>query len=253
MIVRETDQHFVMTTQHEHARFAGEIANYFVKSLFLDEKYIRDVLFAIQEHDRGWIRLDDTPIWNDRHSVPFSFADYPLLPKLALYRIGIDEVEKINDYAALLCSIHYSSFTHLQSSKLTDCVNFINNEIERQTRLKAKLGQPTEDMISNHYKLLQLCDDISLYVCINNPGATKDIEHPWFKEGFDTIINDQRINAHWINNKEIVISPFLFERDFTTTIKSKQVPKELIGRLGINDAYKETNWTEQEVIFRVNS
>ncbi|MBD8498971.1 DUF3891 family protein [Paenibacillus arenosi] len=26
MIVRESDRHFIMTTQHEHAKFSGEIA-----------------------------------------------------------------------------------------------------------------------------------------------------------------------------------------------------------------------------------
>ncbi|WP_156430913.1 DUF3891 family protein [Paenibacillus sp. FJAT-26967] len=49
----------------------------------------------------------------------------------------------------------------------------------RQQRLKAKLNQPGESMIEQHFKLLKLCDELSLYVCLNEPGVSKDEEHPW--------------------------------------------------------------------------
>jgi hypothetical protein len=253
MIIRETDQHFVMTTQNEHAIFSSEIARGFTENLFIDRKYISDVLIAIQEHDRSWIRLDDTPTWNDRNSVPFSFVDYPLLPKLVLYKLGLDEVEEMNEYAALLCSLHYTSFKHIQRSKVTDCIDFIKNETNRQKRLKAKLGFPPEEMILAHFRLLQLCDEISLYVCMNNPGVSKEDEHPWYKEGFETTIGQQKVNAYWISNNEIFIKPLLFEIEMSATIKTKYVMKDLIKRVGIDTAYKETDLSEQEVIFRVNT
>nr|WP_253735858.1 DUF3891 family protein [Paenibacillus sp. FJAT-26967] len=34
-------------------------------------------------------------------------------------------------------------------------------------------------MIEQHFKLLKLCDELSLYVCLNEPGVSKDEEHPW--------------------------------------------------------------------------
>ncbi|MNI05060.1 hypothetical protein D3C73_580040 [compost metagenome] len=252
MIVRETDPYFVMTTQHDHAEFSSKVASYFAESLLGESKYSSDVLFAIQQHDRGWIRLDDTPIWNDRNNVPFSFIDFPLLPKLILYKKGLDEVEEMNDYAALICSLHYSAFKHIQRSQITDCIDFIRHEAERQNRLKAQLDYPDEEMIVRHFRLLQLCDEISLYVCMNNPGVIKENEHPWYREGFEIMIDDQKIHAHWMSENEIVISPFIFKSEVTATTKSKHVPKELIKRVGIAADYIETDWTEQEVIF-VNS
>ncbi|WP_028595999.1 DUF3891 family protein [Paenibacillus assamensis] len=249
MIVRESDQHFIMTTQHEHARFSGEIAAHLRSNLFENSNDIEAVVLAIQEHDRGWIRLDDTPIWNDRAAAPFSFLDYPLLPKLVLYKVGLDEVEAMNDYAALLCSLHYSSFVHIQKSERLDCIHFIAHEKERQQQIRARLGELDEHMIASHFKLLQLCDDISLYVCMNEPGVSKENEHPWYKEGFETIIQDQKINAHWVSANEIRIDPCLFDSEFTVTMKSKHVEKDVINRIGIHAAYQETEWSELTVMF----
>ncbi|MCR8845922.1 DUF3891 family protein [Paenibacillus sp. SC116] len=251
MIVRESDQYFIMTTQHEHARFSGEIAANLTERLFLNCNYRSDVVLAIQEHDRGWIRLDDTPTWNDRTAAPFSFLDYPLLPKLVLYKVGMDEVEAMNEYAALLCSLHYSSFVHIQRSERLDCIHFIANEKERQQRIRARLGEIDEHMVVSHFKLLQLCDDISLYVCMNEPGVSKANEHPWYKEGFETIIQEQKINAHWVSGNEIKINPGLFNSEFTATLKSKYVVKDVIRRIGIQAAYKETEWSELTVTFKI--
>ncbi|MGI2296834.1 DUF3891 family protein [Paenibacillus sp. GXUN7292] len=250
MIIRETEHHFVMTTQHEHASFSGKVASCFKENLFLDSSYMSDVLIAIKEHDRGWIRLDDTPVWNDRHMAPCSFGEYPLLPKLVLYRKGLDEIEQINQYAALICSMHFSSFKHLQQSKQTECIDFIHHETERQKRIKAGLTHPGENIVERHFKLLQLSDEISLYVCFNRPGAAKEEEHPWYRAGFETIIDGQKINARWANSKEIVISPFLFEKEFTASIKIKYVAKDFINQIGLSAAYQETDLTEQVVTFR---
>ncbi|MCQ6561238.1 DUF3891 family protein [Paenibacillus mendelii] len=249
MIIRETDTHVVMTAQHEHAQFAGCIASHFLERLFIDPSYRQDTIMAITEHDRSWIRLDETPIWNDRHAVPFSFGDYPLLPKLLLYQYGLDETEAMNEYAALLCSLHYSSFRHIRNSKQPDCMAFIHNEAERQRRIQAKLNVQDESMVGQHLKLLQLCDEISLYVCLNEPGATKEDEHPWYREGFETLIDDQRLAARWVSGGQIQINPFPFKQAFSAAIHSKHVSKEAIQRLGIDTAYKETPLMEQTVTF----
>lgn len=250
MIVREAESHFVMTPQHEHARFAGQLAQGFREDLFVDRAFRQDVLLAIQEHDRGWIRLDDTPIWNDRDGIPYSFVDYPLLPKLALYRVGLDEVENMNEYAALLCSLHYSSFHHLRHSTLPDCIHFIAHETERQERLKARLGHPPDEIMAAHYRLLKLCDRISLYVCLNEPGVTKEREDPRYKEGFGIEMEKRNVTAEWISDHEIAIQPDLFDQDAGATLKSKRVAKSLIRQVGLAEAYRQTDWLEREVTFR---
>ncbi|WP_261378344.1 DUF3891 family protein [Paenibacillus agilis] len=143
-----------------------------------------------------------------------------------------------------------SSFVHIQRSELLDCIHFIANEKERQQRIRARLGELDEHMVASHFKLLQLCDDISLYVCMNEPGVSKVNEHPWYKEGFETIIKGQKINARWISANEIKIDPCVFDSEFTATMKSKYVAKDVISRIGIHAAYKETKWSELTVTFK---
>lgn len=250
MIVRETEHAFIMTHQHEHARLSGDIAKRFHAHLFLDETRIAEALHAVYEHDRGWIAMDDTPIWNDGHSAPFTFMDYPLLPKLLCYRQGIDEVEEGHDYAALLCSLHYSTFEVIQTSRLPEVVRFHDHETARQDRIRARLAPLDEEVIQRQLRILKLCDGLSLYVCLNEPGAAKENEHPWYKDGFAvTLVPGERYSANWLNEHDIRVAPSLFEQAFTATLAQKQVSKARIQRVGLHAAYQETEWTEQKVAF----
>ncbi|MBW5444455.1 DUF3891 family protein [Cohnella sp. CFH 77786] len=254
MIVRETDDDFLMVTQHDHARLSGDVAKHFADHYFVDDTYFSDVLTAIYEHDRGWIRLDDVPLWNDRSSFPFTFMDYPLVPKLAHYKLGIDEVQEMNEYAALLCSIHYCSFMTSATADQTDIVRFLELERERQKQIKHRIAMPTDEVVRRHFGLLQLCDDISLYVCLNKPGATKSEEHPWYAGGFgksETLVPAglAKLVASWVSQKEIRMGPWPFKGSFMAKLQQKRVSKSLIRQVGLQEAYSETNWTEQEIEF----
>lgn len=254
MIVRESDQQFIMVGQHDHARLSGDAASRFTESCFVDTNYIQDVLAGVYEHDRSWIRLDETPVWNDRDRAPFSFMDYPLLPKLSLYKQGIDEVELRNPYAALLCSLHYASFSIFQTSERPECKEFYRHELERQARIKSERISLDEQALHSHFQLLQLCDDISLYVCLNRPGADKEEEHPWYRSGFknsELVTGDpgHRMIPHWVSDKEIRITPSPFTGTFEAKLKLKRVSKRLAAEIGIGDAYKRTEWEEQDIVF----
>ncbi|WP_100406960.1 DUF3891 family protein [Bacillus solitudinis] len=249
MIIVDSKEYIKMTTQHDHAIFAGEMAKYFSENLFMEEQYKESVLIAIREHDRAWIGLDDIPIWNDQKNVPFSFMDYPLYPKIVMYTKGINEVEKINKYAALICSIHYTSFGHLRDSKHQACINYIQHERKRQKRLMDDLHYPNEEIIQRHFKLLQLCDELSLYVCLNEEGSKKREEHPWYIDGFETLIDNQKFTAQWLSQTEIKIDPFPFTDNFKATLKCKDVSKDLREQIGIHSAYNQTSHTIREYKF----
>ncbi|MNI16069.1 hypothetical protein D3C73_693910 [compost metagenome] len=254
MIIRETEHEFFMIAQHDHAQLSGDIARHLIKTFFVEDTYESDVIMSIYEHDRGWIRLDETPIWNDRKSAPFSFTDYPLLPKLMLYQVGVDEVESNNAYAALLCSMYYSSFQDIRNSDEQGCVDFLSHEEARQARIRSKLEPINEEIINVHFKMLQLCDAISLYVCFNQPGIDKEHEHPWFKNGFANseafnVENNRQLVAEWLNEQEIKLNPSPFEQPFSATLRLKCVSKQAIKQEGINEAYKQSEWIEQNVFF----
>jgi hypothetical protein len=243
-----------MVKQHDHAQLSGVIAGHFRHSLFGDGARVQDMLYAVSEHDRSWIRLDDTPIWNDAASAPFSFMDYPLLPKIALYKIGLDEIETANEYAALLCSLHYASFRSFKQGVNRYCADFYNTELARQERLKNKLNPVASDEVEKHFAILQLCDDISLYICLNRPGASKEEEHSWYRDGF---ANSERMDrkagqpvvARWLDVGTIALTPSPLQTKFTATLSCKSVSKSVIRQIGIATAYKQADWLKQEVSF----
>ena len=126
-----------MVKQNDHAHIAGEIAKNCKNEYFFDENRTEDVMLAIHEHDRGWIDLDSSPVWNDKSEKPYSFIDYPLPLKISFYKKGLDEVEKMSKYAGLLCSLHYTSF--IQDSGEPTVREFWQEEKQRQEQLKMDL------------------------------------------------------------------------------------------------------------------
>ncbi|MFS0728008.1 DUF3891 family protein [Paenibacillus sp. 1P07SE] len=248
MIVRTYADKIVMTEQHNHALLAGELASQLRHPLYGDSARRDEVLLAIRQHDRGWRMLDETPVWNDREELPFSFQDYPMLPKLLMYKSGIDEVEAMNGYAGLLCSMYYSSFEPIRKGEGPGTQAFYNTEMERQERLSRWLGYPDRSLLAHHYDLLQLCDGLSLYICFNEPGVSKEDEHPWYREAIGSL-GGVTYAARWAGKEEVVVTPSPFARSFRTTIRSKRISMDARRRLGIGEAYKQAPYIEQTVCF----
>ncbi|ARK28419.1 DUF3891 family protein [Halalkalibacter krulwichiae] len=249
MIIRERASEFVMISQHDHAFLSGEIAKYIQKRFFLSEEYIEEVLLAVFEHDRGWISIDEKPLWSESGLAPVSFAEYPHLAKLTAYQKGVDEVEVISLYAALLCSLHYCSFF----TKATDdeSLHFVKLEKERQSRIRKQL-QVNTPVIRQHFRLLQFCDDFSLYICLNEPGIKRDDEHPWFKNGFINsgwLSNGEDIVAEWIDSENVKLSSFPFMKEFQASIDFKTVPKTGIHKWGIKKAFESCSKQKQFIRF----
>ncbi|WP_170885511.1 DUF3891 family protein [Bacillus alkalicellulosilyticus] len=251
MIVRETKQSFIMISQHDHARLAGDIA---LRLPFNTTSAQKNVLLAIYEHDCGWVGLDHTPIWNDEAQKPFSFQDYPIIPKIEFYKKGINEIQNKNMYAALLCSMHFASF--FASTPEGPGLHFLIEEKQRQTHLINSLksqDELDEKQLAFHFQLLQLCDDISLYACLNHPGSTKEKEHPWYIGGFkntDVVFpTKNHLIAHWLDKQSITIDPFPFTEDFQSSYYYKSVDKQLVEKVGIANAYYLSETKEQALHF----
>ncbi|WP_175987160.1 DUF3891 family protein [Bacillus sp. Marseille-Q1617] len=247
MIIRQTQDSFIMIRQHDHAFLSGEIIKHFNTGLLKSDQHFEEMIYAGYQHDRSWIGLDDTPIWNDQDGIPYTFSDYPLLPKMAFYRIGLEEIERVSPYAALLCSMHFYSF--FTKSKKTDCIAFMNEETKRQARLKKLFPRLDEELLQQHFRLLQFSDDMSLYMCLNEPGVTKEDEHPWFRDGFKNTEwfngGDRLLNGEWLNDKEIRVDRFPFNEDFLLTLTFKVVSKTAIHEMGIAAAYEASNWEKK--------
>lgn len=253
MIILDRKQSYFMVTQNDHAQIAGVIARNCKKEYFFDDIRTQEVLLAIQEHDRGWIELDSSPIWNDKTEKPYSFIDYPLALKIPFYKKGLDEVEKMSKYAALLCSLHYSSF--IQDSSEPSVREFWYVEKQRQDQLSKELqlagNKDKQETLMYHLDLLKFCDYLSLFICLNEPGFNKGI-HPFFRNGFPQLfpfVTDEPIVAHWETQETVSLSFSPLKSEIVVELPYRVVMKDQIEEYGVLQAYKDTHVSIRKILF----
>ncbi|KQL34332.1 DUF3891 family protein [Psychrobacillus sp. FJAT-21963] len=254
MIILEREQSYVMVTQNDHAKIAGKIAQNCKKDYFFELERTPEVLLAIKEHDRGWIELDTSPVWNDKTDKPYSFIDYPTELKIPFYKKGLDEVEKMSKYAGLLCSLHYSSLLHDATQSVVK--EFWNEEKQRKKRLSKELGlkenADKNETLMYQLDLLKFSDYLSLYISLNEPGDNKR-NHPFFQNGFPQLflfVTDKPIVAHWENPETVSLSFSPLKNELEVQLPYKEVLKDQIDKKGILEAYKDTPLSIRKVTFK---
>lgn len=266
MICRERDGAFIMVEQHAHGLLAGELALWFRQepkpeqeqesecTSERDQKNApaetrrEEVLWAVAHHDRGWIDLDETPFWNDAGQAPYSFIDFPVAPKLTFYTRGLNEIEAHTPYGALLCSLHFERLIEMSGEKSPELDVYCKHEQERRARIRRELAgsRPIgESELFYDRRLLQFCDDLSLYLALNEPGSPKAEQHPWWKDGFAGsedfgFTSGRRIIAEWKDKETLVLDPFPFTKAFDVSFKLRRVPTVEIAAKGIARAYRDT-------------
>ncbi|WP_226675205.1 DUF3891 family protein [Mesobacillus jeotgali] len=250
MIVHEREHEFVMVAQHDHAKVSRDAAECWRDEYFLGIDKKDSVVLAVREHDRCWIEPDEEPLWNKQTQQPYSFMDYPGSPKLAFYTKGIKEIVQMDPYAGLLCSLHYASF--LKDATSTIGKNFWVAEKQRQQKLLKELGIEKDELLSFHLNLLKFCDNLSLYICLNDPGTPKSQEHYFYREGFPqkfSFANDQTIHAEWLDLQTVSLSVSPFINKLLVRLPYKAVDKELIKEIGLAAAYQDSPVCWREVTF----
>lgn len=254
MIVRDTGTHFVLIEQHHHAAIAREIMGKWQGILWEASAVYDAVLYAIEQHDRAWRLFDVEPFWDDAQQAPYQFIDFPNAAKIVMYTKGIDEVEQVDAYAAVLCSKHYASF--LEKNPDQEAKAFVRAEAGRQQRLLEELNLLSSNPVAEHLALLKLADNFSLYLCLNHPGATKDAEHFFFKNGIPvaSAVADwqpevEKLTAHWKNKNTIEIGDIPQVAPFSISLREKRLDKHMIAEKGLLKAYMEAPHQTNEVQF----
>ncbi|MFC7062999.1 DUF3891 family protein [Halobacillus seohaensis] len=251
MIVNERDDQFLMINQHEHAMVSGELALQWKRKFLIRSKLREEADWAVSQHDRAWIPLDEHPIWNEASNRPYSFIDYPLKEKLSAYQRGVKEVSDRSIYAAILCSKHYQSFFSKDSEDPL-VIQFIMEEEKRRENLRTmmKICVPS-DIFQVHFDRLQFCDNLSLYVCMQEPGISKEQEVPWFRNGFRQQFDEapEGVMPRWIDGSHVSLDPFPFEQPLEVRIPYRLVKRDSIEEKGLEVAYKEAEIHERCVVF----
>lgn len=250
MIIRNQDEHFIFIAQPDHALLSGEFLKHLDSSYLEHAPYKDSVIYAAYQHDCGWKAFDKQPFWNDQINQPYSFIDFPTIPKTVLYTQGIQQVQEKDSYAALLCSEHYKRF--LIKSSLPEAEAFVQQEAKRQEWLISTMKDFDKQSFEADYTLLQFSDNLSLFVCMNEAGAADKDLHPFFKEGLSLSNSASKLPSDysigWTGRDAIAIDPFPFSSDFSVTLTYKCVQKAAIQQQGLIAAYEhapilaETIW-----------
>ncbi|HKH11296.1 MAG TPA: DUF3891 family protein [Rubrobacter sp.] len=216
MIVRERADSFVLVGQHEHALVSGEFARRWVE----EPVPLGPTLYAVENHDVGWLEPDGEVLWNEASGRPHSFVDYPPGPKLETWRRGIERVEARDAYAGCLCSMHYSRFL-LGSDNPTE-VEFREREATRQERLRASMSPAELESLERNFRFLRLCDGLSLYLFLYGPGEAG--YPPPTPDGFE--FDGERFDLVWESRDHVRLEPFALTEPFDVSVPYREVDKD---------------------------
>jgi hypothetical protein len=217
MIVREKPGSYVLIKQHDHALASGEFARYWARK----PRPLHSTLYAIAHHDVAWQGPDSSVRWNEETGRPYSFVDYPPEPKVRAYAEGLDWLEERDPYAACLCSMHYETLMRrFGGSEVEE--RFADAESRRQARLRAEMSEEELENLDYNLRLLRLCDGLSLFVCLNEPGS--DDYPPPYPGGFE--LYGEKFQPIWEDRSTLRLDPNPFSGAFDLYLPCVSVGKD---------------------------
>ena len=227
MIRRDIERGWILFNQHDHAKLAGEIMNYWGNDDFTPINPKEEVLFAVSNHDSGWIEWDNKPKINKNNKYPMNFME---MYEDEQHDIWVKCFEYFSDnhkYASALIALHFNRFNNISLSKKP------GNSSSK--KLKNKIESFIDDMISNldnekndinseilkNLKYVQIGDIISLNLCHGWQSAVLE-DIPNYRNSINT---DIKLNsADGYNYK---ISPYPFSKNcLNFKIKGKRLLKK---------------------------
>jgi hypothetical protein len=214
VIVRERPDSFVLVEQHHHGLVSGEFARHWAAQIPVREA----ALYAIENHDVGWRELDETVRWNDETGRPYSFLDYPAGPKLRAYANGLDHVQAQQP----LRGVPVQHALRVLRAGRAERARGLLREAEAAAPARHRGDALGEEIGSLEYnfRLLQLCDDLSLFVCLNEPGRN---DYPHYRDGFGFM--GTRLQPVWEDERRCGLDPNPFSEDFGI-----EVPYLIVGK-----------------------
>jgi Protein of unknown function (DUF3891) len=191
MLRKETETGWLLVTHPDHARLAGDFAAAWGNAQFRSPEPRARVLKAIAGHDDGWITRDAHPVIT-REGKPSAFSAELVGKYSAFEEIDLDQYLMVRQravqtmatddpYAALLVLMHTNSLLTEHADRSTIAVKdiplldrFLEHLQTTQKRLRATIAEDasvaaeekTDQMIKEHFHLLQACDNLSLLSCV---------------------------------------------------------------------------------------
>jgi len=199
MIRRQMGSDWLLITQDNHARLAGELAAHVGNHLFERPEPNKSFALGVTLHDCGWVLHDDDPTLNSS-GEPLDVFETPPAIALKVWSASAERGAAVDDRAGLLVSLHglalsmgatNSSAEKHQKFDLTNPASrfginkFQHRQVELQESLRKCLGLgtdlplrhglaldselPAEEEIVFQFRLLEAMDALSLAICCTKP------------------------------------------------------------------------------------
>ena len=221
-----------ISTMMEHLDLCHQFATAFGNEGFEQPKPLKEFLYIVKNHDRGWDSLDSNPVLDQTSGYPLGIGSGPVPNVVTTSKLSPDFNEKQHAYCGLLSSMHswglyndrygYSQFRVLDGGKSVpvssgenhQITDLLQQELQRQKRLKAELRENSvtaswveEKNLIRNYKLLQFFDTLALYFNLRHPDEHKD---ETFIHVPKTSDEDCKVTIYPIGKHRYQVHPFPF-------------------------------------------
>lgn len=168
---------YILLTQVDHARLAGEIAavwgNHEVEPLSQPDV----MLPAITHHDDGWFEWEQQPEVDPETGKPRDFREMPMDVATEIWTRSIEFCGNIAPLSGMFVSRHFCYLAewaaekrHDEPDEVSAIKRFLREQTSRQSawREDCKLDANSFDEICEAgYRYVQMFDAISLWLCLN--------------------------------------------------------------------------------------
>jgi Protein of unknown function (DUF3891) len=187
----ESETGWWLITHPDHARLAGDFAAAWGNAKFRRPEPRERVLMAIACHDDGWTARDAHPSIT-REGKPSAFSTELVGKYSAFEEIDLEDYLTVRDravrmiaaedpYAGLLISMHTYNLLTAHADRSTIAPEglalmdaFLDRQRAYQRELQFRIAEDSSltameadaQMILEHFRLLQACDNLSLLTCV---------------------------------------------------------------------------------------
>jgi Protein of unknown function (DUF3891) len=202
MLRSESETGWWLIRHPDHAKLAGDFGAAWGNGIFRRPEPHERVLLAIAQHDDGWIARDASPdITRQGKPSAFSvelvgkysaFEEIDLADYLAVRDRAVRIISEKDPYAGLLVAMHTYNLLTAHADRTTiapaglilldaflERQRLYHLELREAIRVDASLAaeDKSDQRISEHFRLLQACDNLSLLACVAY-AAPAHLLHP---------------------------------------------------------------------------
>ncbi|MGI9534389.1 MAG: DUF3891 family protein [Thermodesulfobacteriota bacterium] len=173
MIRRELTNGWILFTQDDHANLAGDIMNFWGNNQFLSIKPFEEVIFAIRNHDIGWLDWDNRPKINKENNYPANFMEMNSEEQKRIWSKSFEKDLDEHCYSSALIALHFSKLNEksildnpgdTQSQEMQKKINKLIESVFDIYYNSLKDNELNPETMTN-LKFVQIGDIISLALC----------------------------------------------------------------------------------------